>query len=124
MKTTIRIMLLLFVSSVFLSPALAASGNITAPKDLLGDPIATFNGLPDSTRSGILLVTGLVFLGALLCVIYGVLVAVGKTTVGETTQNAKIRNEGVSAILIIAGTVVVAIIVLGFVFWYFRPASV
>ncbi len=114
----------LLVLLMLAGPSLADTGKVTGGKDLLGDPYATFNSLPDSVRNGILMVTGLVFLGALLCVIYAILIGVGKTTVGQTTQDAKIRNEGVSSLIVIAAVVVVAVLVLGFVFWYFKPASV
>ncbi len=89
---------LLLILGVLVIPALADT-NITSGKDLLGNPITTFNGLPESTKSGILLVTGLVFLGALICVIYGIATAVGKTTTGSSSQDAKMRNEGVTGLL-------------------------
>jgi len=103
---------------------MAAAGTATSPKDIIGDPIKTFNNLPESTRSGILLVTGLVFLGALLCVIYGIMIATGKSTIGATSSDAKMRSEGISGLLTIAGIVLIAIMVLGFVFWYFTPGNI
>ena len=80
--------------------------------------------MPDSTRTGILLVTGLVFLGALLCVIYGIMIATGKATVGASSTDAKMRSEGIGSLLTIAGVVLIAIMVLGFVFWWFTPGNI
>jgi hypothetical protein len=102
----------------------AAAGTATSNKDIIGNPIQTFNNLPDSTRNGILLITGLVFLGALIAVIYGIMVATGKASMGSTSSDAKMRSEGIGAILTIAGVVLVAIIALGFVFWYFTPGNI
>lgn len=51
--------------------AMAATGNASSAKDLIGNPFTTFNSLPDSTRNGIMLVLGLVFLGALIAVVIG-----------------------------------------------------
>lgn len=105
-------------------PAVAATGTATNPKDIIGNPVSTFNSLPDSTRSGVLLVTGLVFLGALLCVIYAIMVAVGKSTIGASSSDAKMRSEGIGSLLTIAAVVLIAIMVLGFVFWYFTPGNI
>ncbi len=113
-----------FVLCLLALPALAATGNATNPKDIIGDPIKTFNNLPDSTRSGILLVTGLVFLGALLCIIYGIMIAAGKSTIGASSSDAKMRSEGIGSLLTIAGVVLIAIMVLGFVFWWFTPGNI
>lgn len=120
LKSIIKICFVLCLLAV---PAMAA-GNVTSTKDIIGDPIATFNGLPDSTKNGILLVTGLVFLGALICVVYAILISVGKTTYGATSSDAKMRSEGVGALLTIAGIVLLAVIVLGFVFYYFTPSHI
>ncbi len=102
----------------------SAVSNITSAKDLIGNPITTFNGLPDSVKSGIWLVTGLIFLGCLIAVVYGIFISVGKSAYGATSQDAKMRNEGVSGIITIAGVVLVAMIVLGFVFWYFTSSNI
>lgn len=108
--------------SVLALPVSAVS-NITSAKDLIGNPVSTFNGLPDSVKNGIWLVTGLIFLGCLIAVVYGVFISVGKSAYGATSQDAKMRNEGVSGIITIAGVVLVAMIVLGFVFWYMTSAN-
>lgn len=118
-KIVIVIMLLIMPSV-----AMAAAGNATSAKDIIGDPIKTFNNLPESTRSGILLVTGLIFLGALLAVIYGIMIATGKTVLGGSSSDAKMRSEGIGSLLTIAGVVLIAVMVLGFVFWYFTPGSI
>lgn len=111
------------VISLLAMPAAAAVGNATSGKDLIGNPFTTFNSLPDSTRNGILLVLGLVFLGALIAVVIGIMTAIGKASLGTTSQDAKMKSEGVGALLSIAGIVLLAMIVLGFVFWYFQPGS-
>ena len=123
LKPILKICFVLCV--LLIMPALAAAtGTATSPKDIIGDPIKTFNNLPDSTRTGILLVTGLVFLGALLCVIYGIMIATGKATVGASSTDAKMRSEGIGSLLTIAGVVLIAIMVLGFVFWWFTPGNI
>ena len=73
--------------------AMAAVGNATSGKDLIGNPFTTFNNLPDSTRNGILLVLGLVFLGALIVVVIGIMTAIGKASLGTTSQDAKIASS-------------------------------
>jgi hypothetical protein len=120
LKSIIQICLVICLMVV---PAMAATGNATSGKDLIGNPFTTFNSLPDSTRNGILLVLGLVFLGALIAVIIGIMTAIGKASIGTTSQDAKMKSEGVGALLSIAGIVLLAMIVLGFVFWYFQPGS-
>jgi len=124
MKLLTKVLLLFSLVNMLVMPALAAAGNATSPKDIIGDPIKTFNSLPDSTRSGILLITGIVFLGTLLCLAYGIMVAVGKSSIGASSSDAKMRSEGVSSLLVIAGVVLVAIMVLGFVFWWFTPGNI
>jgi hypothetical protein len=105
-------------------PVLADSTNITSGKDLIGNPYQTFNGLPDSVKGGVKLILGIAAIGALVAIAIGILVAVGKISVGKTTQNAKMGHDGVTTIIIIVGTVILAMIALGFVFWYFNPSSV
>jgi hypothetical protein len=123
-KTILKISMMLCILLIMPALAAAATGTATSPKDIIGDPIKTFNNLPDSTRTGILLVTGLVFLGALLCVIYGIMIATGKATVGASSTDAKMRSEGIGSLLTIAGVVLIAIMVLGFVFWWFTPGNI
>jgi hypothetical protein len=118
--TTGIILALLFLPGI----AAAATGNATSAKDLIGNPFTTFNSLPDSTRNGIMLVLGLVFLGALVAVVIGILTAIGKASLGTTSQDAKMKSEGVGALLSIAGIVLLAMIVLGFVFWYFNTGNI
>ncbi len=122
MKIKYICILTMLILSLLALPVMAVS-NITSAKDLIGNPITTFNGLPDSVKSGIWLVTGLIFLGCLIAVVYGVFISVGKSAYGATSQDAKMRNEGVSGIITIAGVVLIAMIVLGFVFWYFTSAN-
>jgi len=119
-----KIVIGILLALLFQITTAAAAGNVTSTKDIIGDPIQTFNGLPDSTKNGILLVTGLVFLGALICVVYAILISIGKTTLGSTSSDAKMRSEGVGALLTIAGIVLLAVIVLGFVFYYFTPGHI
>ncbi len=116
------VLLAMLAFSVLALPVSAVS-NITSAKDLIGNPVSTFNGLPDSVKNGIWLVTGLIFLGCLIAVVYGIFISVGKSAYGATSQDAKMRNEGVSGIITIAGVVLVAMIVLGFVFWYFTSSN-
>jgi hypothetical protein len=114
------IMLLLILPMV----AMAATGNASSAKDLIGNPFTTFNSLPDSTRNGIMLVLGLVFLGALIAVVIGIMTAIGKASLGTTSQDAKMKSEGVTGLISIAGIVLLAMIVLGFVFWYFNTGNI
>lgn len=111
------------VLNILALPAMAATGNASSAKDLIGNPFTTFNSLPDSTRNGIMLVLGLVFLGALICVVIGIMAAIGKSAIGTTSQDAKMKSEGVTGLLSIAGIVLLAMIVLGFVFWYFNTGN-
>ncbi len=117
------LVLLAMLAVSLLAVPVSAVSNITSAKDLIGNPVSTFNGLPDSVKNGIWLVTGLIFLGCLIAVVYGVFISVGKSAYGATSQDAKMRNEGVSGIITIAGVVLVAMIVLGFVFWYMTSAN-
>lgn len=50
--------------------------------------------------------------------------AIGKASLGTTSQDAKMKSEGVGALLSIAGIVLLAMIVLGFVFWYFNTGNI
>lgn len=124
MKLLTRIVLLFSLVNMLVMPAMAATGTATSPKDIIGNPIDTFNKLPDSVRSGILMITGIVFLGTLICLGYGIMVAVGKTSIGASSSDAKMRSEGVSSLLVIAGIVLLAIMVLAFVFWWFTPGNI
>jgi F0F1-type ATP synthase membrane subunit c/vacuolar-type H+-ATPase subunit K len=126
MKINVFLFSLLIVSSILIVPVMAddSSGKIANTKDLLGNPLAAFNSLPSNLRNDILLISGLLFAGALLCIAYGIVIAIGKQTVGKTTKDAKMRSEGFSDLFTIIGIVVVAVFALMFVFWFFNPLSI
>lgn len=96
----------------------------TTARDIIGNPVDTFNQLPPNVRSAILLVTGLLFLGAMICVVYATLASIGKTTIGTTHHNAKMKSQGIESLILIVAVVFIGIIVLALVFWYFTPNSI
>ena len=86
---------------------------ITTLKEIIGNPVTVFNSLDPSTQATIIWTTGLLLLILAACIVIGITKNTAKTAVGSNTKDAKMSTEGITGNVLIGGTLLVGIIVIG-----------
>ena len=104
-----RLALFMLAATVFLKPAAAIK---TLP-ELIGNPITVFNGLPESSQTTLIWFLGLLALTLIICVFIGISKNIIKTSVGGSTQDAKLSTGGILDNINILVVIIVGALVLG-----------